>query len=225
MIVRSVLFSILFLCTTAYGETLSRIAQQHGFTHAIHATHQNNLEGILCSQTLITGSKAIGCVPGDPFGNHDAVFLSLARVNAMRVDKLLLLNDNRLPILVFALEETIDRYPFHANIGYKCGRHFPSDAADGSHYRTACSHESDAFRHFVAHPHAHRRNEIVFRQSLSLDGLVTLYVARGEKQSLLDLIEREQLAPPQGLKWDDIICEVTPLRHNIPLLKLLSQIM
>lgn len=207
------------------GPSLTSMARFYGFTHAIHVTHLSNLEGILTAKKIVPGSHVKGAIPGDPFGNHDAVFLSLAHIDKERLDKLFIFTQHRLPILVFSLESTIDSYMFYANVGHFCGRYFFTDALDGSHFRSVRSEDFEAFRMFVSNPLTSYRNELVFNHSIPLQGLVCLYVPLGTKKHLLERLYQLDIVSPMAGDWSEIIVEVPPSKNLIPLLKTLSHLL
>lgn len=192
----------------------SEIAECAGFTHLVHITRPENLFNILKSGKLIPGGGSKKVIYGDPIGNHDAVFLRLLQVEGS-FGNVLKATRNSLPILVFDPKSILDNAHYHASIGYPYGMFVKYDVHKGSFSVSAHCKDQEAFEKFCIAPNAKLENEIVIYEEVSLESIKKIIVKTGTKQSLIEELHKQNVAPPSGLEWNDLIIEMDPLLESV----------
>ena len=202
--------------------SLIQIAKNRGFTHLTHSTRPENLVAILKSQTIIPGKLQPNHFYGDPKGNHNAVFMSLQSLTKQPLNcyanakKALTFTENRLPILIFSLDAILDKYEFHISHGYPYGKF---NLYSSTLNRKDCSelipsaHSLDCkeFAKFVQHPKVKIENEVVISSSIPLTHLKSILVKKGEKASIIQQLNHENILHPNHLHWEECIHEVEEL--------------
>ncbi len=182
-------------------QTPSAIFRGAGYTHVVHGTRPENLEAIVKTGGLQPGRLANIEVFGDPIGNHDGVFLSVARVEE-GYNEVLHFVSNRLPLLLFNMEKVADQHPFHISAGYPYGRFIKIRSEELNLFPSAFSSDPSALYQFAHTPYNRKGNELVVKERVSLNSLEKILVRRGKKRYWIERLGRE---------WEDRIEEVDPL--------------
>ena len=179
------------------------LLHKEGYGLLIHRTRPENLISILRDGRLYAGEKKGGCLHGDPMGNHRRVFLSLWNEEKGKED-LLHFVGNHWPVLMIEGKGTLDEKRFHLSLGYPCGRFLggglSADFLDRGGLQALCRHADFSEGH-----------ELVFSESVSLNGLVAIFLKRGTKTEFLEALKQEGIEAPLGSSWEELLQEVDVL--------------
>lgn len=213
--------SDLFVPPHSQGE---RIAKRLQFLGLAHKTSFENLILILKSWALQTGgTRGVGVLSNHSFEGQ--VFLSLIP-GRLRGQSLLPFSILKLPprkagedsvpqaVLVFDLSP-LSRADYHVSEWQRWGKYNPKDKQTNA----LAQNESELQTVFseISRTDEKLRNEVVFKNDLSLNSLLEIWVQPEQKKSLLRLLKHHGILKIRGVPVEQFLVATTVYRQPQPM--------